>query len=444
MSLSYLFQFLDKSALGYTAIMGLTKDLSMTGSQYSWSSGIYYFGYLVASYPVAWLLVRLPVGKTIAISVLIWGAILMLTSTCFNAQGLLAIRFFLGVAEAAIGPGLTVIVAMWYKRSEQPLRHGAWFMGNVIAGIFGGLLAYGVGHVQSIAPWKAVFLVFGALTVTWSFFIYFFLPDTPANARFLNREDRGKAIDRVRENMTGIRSDTWKWSQSIEALTDVKIWVLVAIQLSQNIANGGVHGFGSIVIEGFGFSTLNTLLIQMISVAFQAVFVIVGTVGSTYLKNARTYFMAFNLAISLTGSVMVRQLDATSIWPRFFGYCLCIAYSANFPLVLSMSSSNIGGFTKKNTVNAMVFIAYCSGNIIGPQLFFEDEAPSYPSGFLSMMICFGVAFFLSILLRLFLIWENKRRDNRTGTVVDLDEDQIGAMNLSDATDKEMVNFRYVY
>ena len=66
----------------------------------------------------------------------------------------------------------------------------------------------------------------------------------------------------------------------------------------------------------------------MISVAFQAVFVIVGTVGSTYLKNARTYFMAFNLAISLVGSVMVRQLDPTSIWPRFFGYCLCIAYSA--------------------------------------------------------------------------------------------------------------------
>jgi hypothetical protein len=55
---------------------------------------------------------------------------------------------------------------------------------------------------------KAVFLVFGALTVAWSIFIYFFLPDTPANARFLNKEDRAKAIDRVRENMTGIRSDT--------------------------------------------------------------------------------------------------------------------------------------------------------------------------------------------------------------------------------------------
>ena len=85
---------------------------------------------------------------------IIWGAILMLTVACFNAEGLLAIRFFLGAAEAPIGPVLTVIVAMWYKRSEQPLRHGAWFMGNVIAGIFGGILAYGVGHVRSIEPWK--------------------------------------------------------------------------------------------------------------------------------------------------------------------------------------------------------------------------------------------------------------------------------------------------
>lgn len=203
----------------------------------------------------------------------------------------------------------------------------------------------------------------------------------------------------------------------------------------------------------------------MISVAFQAVFVIVGTVGSTYLKNARTYFMAFNLAISLTGSIMVRELDAANIWPRFVGYCFCIAYSANFPLVLSIASSNVGGFTKKNTANAMVspnagsaninstsvaneiqqvLIAYCLGNIIGPQLFFEHEAPSYPSGFLSMIICFGAALVLSIVLRFYLIWENKRRDKETGTVVDLAEDQIGVMNLADATDKEIASFRYVY
>lgn len=40
----------------------------------------------------------------------------MLTATCFNSGALLATRFFLGFLESAIGPGLTVIIAMWYSK----------------------------------------------------------------------------------------------------------------------------------------------------------------------------------------------------------------------------------------------------------------------------------------------------------------------------------------
>lgn len=79
----------------------------------------------------------------------------MFTALCRDHSGLWANRFFLGVSEAAVAPGLTVVISMWYKRSEQPLRQAAWFLGNTFAGIFGGLVAYGIGHVQSIEPWKA-------------------------------------------------------------------------------------------------------------------------------------------------------------------------------------------------------------------------------------------------------------------------------------------------
>jgi MFS family permease len=78
----------------------------------------------------------------------------MLTATCYNAGGLLATPFFLGIAEAGVAPGMSLIVSMWYKRSEQPIRQGAWFLGNTIAGLFGGLIGYGLGHVDAIAPWK--------------------------------------------------------------------------------------------------------------------------------------------------------------------------------------------------------------------------------------------------------------------------------------------------
>lgn len=88
---------------------------------------------------------------------------------------------------------------------------------------------------------QAVFLIFGAATVTWSVGIFFLLPDEPRNAWFLSKADREKAIIRVRENLTGIKSDKFQWHQCLEAVTDVSAWLYVLIQLSGQIANGGVQ-----------------------------------------------------------------------------------------------------------------------------------------------------------------------------------------------------------
>jgi hypothetical protein len=45
----------------------LEKDL--VGSQYTWCSAIFYFGYLAWSWPTSYLIVRLPLGKYLAVSV---------------------------------------------------------------------------------------------------------------------------------------------------------------------------------------------------------------------------------------------------------------------------------------------------------------------------------------------------------------------------------------
>ncbi|KAM3556405.1 hypothetical protein MY1884_005090 [Beauveria asiatica] len=118
MAVCYMFQFLDKSALSLTAILGIRQDLGISGSAYSWANSVYYLSYLIASYPAAALMVRLPTGKTIAASIFFCGCVLILTRLCFNSAGLLANRFFLGVTEAAVAPGLGVLISMWYKRSE--------------------------------------------------------------------------------------------------------------------------------------------------------------------------------------------------------------------------------------------------------------------------------------------------------------------------------------
>ncbi|OAA49688.1 Major facilitator superfamily transporter [Cordyceps fumosorosea ARSEF 2679] len=376
---------------------------------------------------------------------LVWGAILMITAVCHDAAGLLTTRFFLGVAESAIAPGLTILISMFYKKSEQPLRHAAWFLGNTCAGVFGGLLNYGIGHVGSIAPWKKPpFLILGSITVAWSCANFFLLPDEPSNAHFFNKTDREKVIIRVQENLTGTKSNELKWYQVRGALLDISTWFLVLIQLSSSTPNGG---FRSIILHGIGFSTFNTLLLQCVPYLVQFVLVVLCTGGSSYLKNTRTYWMMLTFAITLVGAALVRQLPEPDKWGRYVGTCLMGANSAAFPLLMSLMSGNVGGFTKKTTVNAIRFIAYCAGNIIGPQLFFQREAPSYSFGFAALIFCQTTCFFPCLGMRFYLMWVNNMRDRHDDSTEMAGEENMqvqAVMAMMDKTDKEIGSFRYVY
>jgi MFS transporter, ACS family, allantoate permease len=71
----------------------------------------------------------------------------------------MATRFFLGFMEAAVAPGFSIITATWYTRSEQPVRHGVWLLGNVVSGLFASPLMYAFGHVDSFPAWRVCILL---------------------------------------------------------------------------------------------------------------------------------------------------------------------------------------------------------------------------------------------------------------------------------------------
>lgn len=130
------------------------------GQQYSWVSSIFYFGYLIWTYPTTLLIQKLPVGRYISLNTLLWGLVVALTAACTDFGGLMAVRFLLGVAEATITPAFVYVTAMWYTRSEIPVRTGAWFAGNSAGGLVTSVIAYGVGHIERpLSPWQWLFIV---------------------------------------------------------------------------------------------------------------------------------------------------------------------------------------------------------------------------------------------------------------------------------------------
>jgi MFS family permease len=59
-----------------------------------------------------------------------------------NMTGFFISRFFLGVAESGLFPGVVYYFSMWYQRRERQFRISLIFGAAALAGSFGGILAY--------------------------------------------------------------------------------------------------------------------------------------------------------------------------------------------------------------------------------------------------------------------------------------------------------------
>ena len=161
-----------------------------------------------------------------AFTVFGWGLVATLQSATTSWAGEMVCRFFLGVVEAGFGPGVPYILSFFYLRHELGLRIGLFLSAAPLATCFAGALAYGItsGHSR-LANWRLLFLVEGLPTILMALVAYFFLPDSPEKARFLNEEEKLIAKARgVRQIGEVGRVGGIVWKDIIAALLDVKCW----------------------------------------------------------------------------------------------------------------------------------------------------------------------------------------------------------------------------
>jgi hypothetical protein len=82
-------------------------------------------------------------------------------------------------------------------------------------------------------------------------------------AKCFTIEQKKLMVERVRANETGIQNKTYKKYQMVEALTDPVIWCYVLLQISSTLIIGGLGVFSNIIIQSFGFSLLQTQLLNI-------------------------------------------------------------------------------------------------------------------------------------------------------------------------------------
>jgi len=113
-------------------------------------------------------------------------------------------------------------------------------------------------------------------------------------------------------------------------------------------------------------------------------------------------------------------------------------------MIMSLITANTAGSTKRSVVNAMFFISYCVGNIVGPFAFKPSESPEYTSGIIAMLVAYCAEIALMLAFVAYAIYLNKsKEDALEASPVQNDADRIAA-SFSDQTDRENPYFRYYY
>ncbi|KAL4976242.1 major facilitator superfamily domain-containing protein [Aspergillus desertorum] len=201
--ITYFFNYLDRSNLTNAYVSGMEEELSFQGNQLNQINTVFTVGYIVGQIPSNLALTYLRPRVFFPAMVLCWGCLTMVTAAVHSPQSIMAIRFFLGVAEASTFSGTHFILGSWYTERELGKRSGIFTASGLAGQMFGGFIQTGIHSsldgAAGLSGWRWLFIIDGLITLPIALYGVFLFPDTPSTTRapYLTPPERALAVSRL-------------------------------------------------------------------------------------------------------------------------------------------------------------------------------------------------------------------------------------------------------
>ncbi|KAH8668885.1 major facilitator superfamily domain-containing protein [Xylariales sp. PMI_506] len=448
----YAIQQSDKTSISTQALFGIRTDTGMVGTDYSWLTTIFYLTYLIGEFPSNWLLQRFSLGRCLSAYMFCWAICVMCIGAAQTWPQLMALRALQGFFECAISPGFLMITGLWYRTEEHANRALIWQASEYILSICTQLMQYGIAkHAAAyggLAAWRSISIFLGALTLGGAVACFFIL-GSPSEVRWLSKKEKRIAMARVAKNKSGhdTTGQKWSWPQAVEAFKDPQLWFSFLNAFLNNVPNGGLTTFSTLIYESFGFDSWETILYGLPRNAVGFVLFIVVAYSLRRWQNIRIWIMVASCIISFIGLLCLSLLpnDSQHEWIKWGMYMMTVVFAFAIFVAWTLIPSNVAGGTKKTVVSSMTFIGYCVGNMVGSQVFQTTDAPRYIKGTVACCVALGLETIVLLLWRFWYMYENRRRDRlaAASNLSEEEQERLGReMGEKDLTDWENPYFRY--
>ncbi|EXA29568.1 hypothetical protein FOVG_18958 [Fusarium oxysporum f. sp. pisi HDV247] len=315
-----------------------------------------------------------------------------LTGFVKNHSGILAARWFLGMAEAGLLPGVSYYLSCWYKSTEIGVRIAIFFSAAALAGSFGGLLAAAISRMDGVGGrpgWAWIFIIEGLATVVVGAACWWMVFDWPDTARFLSPDDRIRVQRRIITSKQGQTAEDFDKRYIWAALTDWKTYGYMLINAGALVPIYAFSLFLPTILRGMGHHGTKAQLLSVPPYAGAAVCTVaVGFIADKTRQRGLLNMMT--ILVGMAGFVMLISSENPKL--QYAGTFLGAAglYPV-LPNTMSWAVNNTEGSLKRVIVVGMLAGFGNLNGIVSCNIYLLRESPRFWTGH---GVVLGYQFFL--------------------------------------------------
>lgn len=339
--ITYSLAYLDRANFSFASAAGINDDLGITKGMSSLLGALFFLGYFFFQIPGAIYAERRSVKKLIFWCLILCGACASLTGMVSNIPMLAAIRFILGVVEAAVMPAMLIYISNWFTKSERSRANTFLILGNPVTVLWMSVVS---GYLIHAYGWREMFIFEGIPAVIWAFCWWVLVKDKPAQAKWLSDDEKLALQQQLEEEQKGIKA-VRNYS---EAFRSRNVILLCVQYFAWSI---GVYGFvlwlPSILRSGMEMGMVEAGWLSAVPYLAATIAMILVSWASDKMQNRKLFVWPLLLigALAFFGSYAV---GANHFWISYAllviaGAAMYAPYGPFFAIIPEMLPKNVAG-----------------------------------------------------------------------------------------------------
>jgi ACS family tartrate transporter-like MFS transporter len=207
--IGYCLAFVDRVNISFAALQ-MNADLGFSATVYGAGAGVFFLSYAAFEVPSNLLLVRFGARRWLARIMFTWGLLAAGMMFVRTPTQFYIMRFLLGLAEAGFFPGAVYYLSQWFPSAWRARSISRFYIAAPLGSVFMGGLAgalLGLKGTLGLAGWQWLFLLEGLPAVILSFALLRFLPDRPANAPWLQDDEKRRLEGALTTDARGLEAE---------------------------------------------------------------------------------------------------------------------------------------------------------------------------------------------------------------------------------------------